>query len=81
MKGAVEIYLVQQDQEGNLLERRHQNLQLEFTPAQYAEILKSGILFHAAVTQKVGLKTFRVIATDRGSGTAGSLIIPLAEIK
>ena len=77
----MEIYLVQQDQEGNQLERRHQNLQLQFTPAQYAEILKSGILFHAAVKQKDGMKTFRVIAADRGSGTAGSLIIPASEIK
>jgi hypothetical protein len=81
MKGAVEIYLVQQDQEGNQLERRHQNLQLQFTPAQYAEILKSGILFHAVVKQKDGMRTFRVIAADRGSGTAGSLIIPASEIK
>ncbi len=80
-KGEVEIYLVQQDQAGNVLERRHENLQLQFTPAQYTEILKSGILFHAAVKQKDGLATFRIVAADRGSATAGSLIIPVSEIR
>jgi VWFA-related protein len=81
VKGAVEIYLVQQDEAGRQLERRRENLQLQLTPAQYAEYLKSGILFHAVVKQKDGLKTFRIVVADRGSSASGSLIIPLSEIK
>jgi len=81
MNGAVDVFLMEQDQAGRVLERRRESLEVRLTTAQYREYLKSGILFRSVVKLKDGLTTFRVIAADPGSGAMGSLIIPVSEIK
>jgi len=80
-RGAFEIYVLQQDAAGNTIERQSENMQLEMTGAQYEEYLKSGVFFRALIKSKDGLKTLRIIVTDRAHTTIGSLIIPLSEVK
>ncbi len=80
-KGAVQIYVVQQDAAGTPLERRSESLQLQLTRAEYAASLKSGVVFRTVLQPKEGIKTLRVVVMDRAHSTSGSLIIPISEIK
>jgi hypothetical protein len=80
-KGAVEVYLVQQDAAGKTLERGHQNMQLSLDRAHYEEYLRTGVFFRHVLHAKDGVKTLRVIAIDRAHSTVGSVIIPLSEVK
>ena len=80
-KGAVEIYVIQQNAAGSLLERRREALQLQLTREEYAASLKSGVVFRTVLHPKEGLKTLRVVVMDRAHSTTGSLIIPISELK
>jgi VWFA-related protein len=80
-KGAVEVYLVQQDAAGKTLERGHQNFQLVLDRVHYEEDLKTGVFFRHVLRPKDGVKTLRVIAIDPVHATVGSVIIPLSEVK
>jgi hypothetical protein len=80
-KGAVEIYLLQQDAVGNTIDRRRESMQLELTRAHYEEYLKSGVFFRNLLEPKDNVKTLRIVVMDRARATAGSLIIPLSQLK
>ena len=80
-KGAVEIYVIQQNAAGNQLERRREALQLQLTREEYAASLKSGVVFRTVLHPKEGLSTLRVVVMDRAHSTTGSLIIPISELK
>lgn len=80
-KGAVEIYLFQQDAVGNTIDRRLESLQLQLTRAQYEQCLKSGVFFRSLLKPGDRSKTLRIVVMDRARGTVGSLIIPLSQIK
>jgi len=80
-KGTVYIEVVQQDAAGNSLELRKQNIELQLSRAEYDSDLKTGILFRSVFSPKDGLKTLRVVVTDSSHASAGSLIIPVSEIK
>lgn len=80
-KGEVEIFFVQQDASGAMLDQRHENMHLQLTPQQYQAYLKTGVFFRTRIPQKEGWKTLRIVAADRASGAAGSLIVPASEIQ
>jgi VWFA-related protein len=80
-KGAVEIYIIQQNAAGNPLERRREALQLQLTREEFTASLKSGVVFRTVLHPKEGLTTLRVVVIDRAHSTTGSLIIPISEIK
>jgi VWFA-related protein len=79
--GAVDVYIVQHDKAGNVLDRTHRQITLRLTKAQYAAYQKSGVLFRARVEPKDGLATLRVLAGDPSDARVGSVIIPLASVQ
>ena len=80
-KGAVEIFLIQQDAMGNVLDRARSRLGVSLNAEQYAAYLKSGILFRQNVTLKSGAATLRILVGDPATANVGSLIIPMAQLK
>lgn len=42
-KGALDLYIVQQDQAGKILDKSHDRLNLRLTPDRYAAYLVSGV--------------------------------------
>jgi hypothetical protein len=79
--GAVEIFVIQQDALGFILDQSRRRLNLALNSEQYAAYLKSGILFKQDVVRKQGVATVRILAGDPAGANIGSLIIPLSRVK
>jgi VWFA-related protein len=79
--GAVAIFVVQQDAQGNVLDQSQHRLSLTLNSSQYAAYLKSGIVFRQDVPAKPGAATVRILVGDASSARVGSLIIGLSQVK
>ncbi|HTA69276.1 MAG TPA: VWA domain-containing protein [Bryobacteraceae bacterium] len=80
-KGAVEIFLIEQDALGNVLDQTHSRLNLVLNAEQYAAYLKSGVFFRQDIDPKEEAATLRILVGDPASTTIGSLIIPVSRVK
>jgi VWFA-related protein len=76
--GVVQVYVLQQDAAGAVLDRSEERLDLRLNDELYARYLKSGILFRETIMPRNGLATLRVLAA--AGSRAGSLIIPAAQL-
>jgi VWFA-related protein len=79
-KAAVEVYTVQQDRTGGLLEKKRRRVDLSATREQYLEYLKAGVVFGENVQPREGMAALRVIVGDPHSAATGTLIIPASRI-
>jgi VWFA-related protein len=80
-KGAVEIYIYQQDTAGRVLDKSRTKLNLQLTAENYVAYLKSGVFFRQTIAAKADLSRLRILAGDPITGAIGSLIIPASDIK
>jgi VWFA-related protein len=80
-KGAVSVYVIQQDGVGKVLSQWTKTYDLQFSEKQYAALLKSGMPFRQDVQPKTGVTTLRVLVEDPATAEIGSLIIPLSRLK
>jgi VWFA-related protein len=80
-KGAVSVYVIQQDGVGKVLSQWTKTYDLQLSEKQYAALLKSGMPFSQDVQPKAGLTTLRVLVEDPATTEIGSLIIPLSQVK
>jgi VWFA-related protein len=79
--GSVQIFFVQQDSLGNVLDQSRSRLSLSLNAEQYAAYIRSGVFFRQEVEPKVGAATLRILVGDPVSATVGSLIIPVSKVK
>ena len=79
-KGAVIVYVFEQDQTGKVVYQWDRGYNFQMTDAQYAALLKSGILFHQFLHPKAGVTKLRVLVEDPATTYLGSLIIPLSRV-
>lgn len=79
-KGAVIVYVFEQDQTGKVIYQWNKGYNFQMTDAQYAALLKSGMLFHQYLHPKAGVTTLRVLVEDPSTNQLGSLIIPLSQV-
>jgi VWFA-related protein len=80
-KGAVSVYVIQQDGLGKVLSQWTKTYDLQLSEKQYAALLKSGMPFSQDVQPKAGVTTLRVLVEDPATSDIGSLIIPLSRLK
>jgi len=80
-KGAAEIFLIEQDALGNVLDQTHSRLNLALSAEQYAAYLKSGVFFRQDIDPREDAVTLRILVGDPASATVGSLIIPVSRVK
>ena len=80
-KGAVSVYVIQQDGVGKVLSQWTKTYDLQLSEKQYAALLKSGMPFSQDVQPKAGVTTLRVLVEDPATSDIGSLIIPLSRLK
>jgi VWFA-related protein len=80
-KGAVEVYIIEQDQTGKVIFQSGKTFALQFPEKEYAALLKSGILFHEFVQTQASATTMRIMVEDPATSDVGSVIIPLADVK
>ena len=79
-KGAVIVYVIEEDQTGKVIFQWDKGYNFQITDAQYAALLKSGMLFHQNLHPKAGVTTLRVVVQDPSTNDLGSLIIPLSQV-
>ncbi len=77
-KGAVSIFVIEQDQTGKVLRESNNAIDLELTEQQYESFLKSGVHFTKHLQPKAGVKTLRILVEDPATAEVGSVIIPLS---
>jgi len=80
-RGAVHVYLIEQDGVGKVLRQWDKTYSLQLTEKQYSALLKSGMPFSQDVQPKAGVTTLRVLIEDPATAEVGSLIIPLSQVK
>jgi VWFA-related protein len=80
-KGAVSVYVLQQDAAGKVLSQWTKTYDLQLSDKQYAALLKSGMPFSQVVQPKAGLTTLRILVEDPATSEIGSLIIPMSQVK
>jgi VWFA-related protein len=80
-KGAVSVYVIQQDATGKALGQWTKTYDLQLSEKQYAALLKSGMSFTQDVQPKAGATTLRVLVQNPITAEVGSLIIPLSQVK
>ena len=80
-KGAVSVYVIQQDGVGKVLGQWSKTYDLQLSEKQYAALLKSGMPFSQDVQPKAGVITLRILVEDTATANVGSLIIPLSRVK
>ncbi|HUJ31005.1 MAG TPA: VWA domain-containing protein [Candidatus Acidoferrum sp.] len=80
-KGAVKVYILEQDEGGKVLLQSGKTFALQFPENQYDALLKSGILLHELVQAEAKATTLRILVEDPATTEVGSLIIPLSEVK
>jgi VWFA-related protein len=79
-KGAVTVYVVQQDAVGKVLGQWTKTYDLQLTEKQYAALLNSGMPFTQNLQTKPTATTLRVLVQDPATSEIGTLIIPLSHI-
>ncbi len=80
-KGAVEVYIIEQNQTGKVLFKSSKTFSLHVPEREYDALLKSGMLFHEYVQLKADTATLRILVEDPATAEVGSLIIPLSQVK
>lgn len=79
-RGAIEVYIIEQDAAGNVLHQTSNRMRLNLSEQQYQSYLQSGIRFREYVEPKPGTVVLRVLVQDPGTSEVGSVIIPLARV-
>jgi VWFA-related protein len=79
--GTLNIYTIEQDAAGNVLEQVNQRLNLKLDEQQYRQYLQSGVLFRGIVALKLEATVLRVLVQDVGTAEVGCVIVPLDSMK
>jgi hypothetical protein len=79
-KGSLDVYTLEQDAAGNVLQQTNNRLNLKLTEHQYLTYLQSGIFFRKSVQPSKSTAVLRVLVQFDGSPEVGSVIIPLANL-
>jgi VWFA-related protein len=79
--GTVDLYFIEQDAAGNVLQQSSTHLHLKLTDQEYRSYLQSGIFFHQQLRPKPGSSVVRVLVQDPATSEVGSVIIPLARLE
>ncbi len=76
-QGALDMAFVQRDAGGNILVGDKQHLGINFEQKQYEFLCKAGMVLQRQVNVLPGSDEIRIIVRDLGSGSVGSVTIPV----
>ena len=80
-RGAIDLYVIEQDTAGKVQWQNIHRLNLQLTDAQYRDYLQSGISFRESVASREDMAILRVVVEDPSTAVTGSLIISKNQIK
>jgi VWFA-related protein len=76
-KGALDMVFVQRDASGNILAADKQHFEVNFDQKQYEFLCKAGMILQRNVTALPQSDEIRVVVRDLGSGSVGSVNVPV----
>ncbi len=76
-QGALDMAFIQRDAGGNILVGDKQHLGINFEQKQYEFLCKAGMVLQRQVNVLPGSDEIRIIVRDLGSGSVGSVTIPV----
>ncbi len=76
-RGALDMVFVQRDVSGNLLAGDKQHVDINFEQKQYEYLCKAGMILQRHISILPGSDEIRVVVRDLGSGSVGSVTIPV----
>lgn len=76
-KGALDMAFVQRDASGSILAGDKQHFEINFEQKQYEFLCKAGMILQRNVTVSPQSDVIRVVVRDLGSGSIGSVTIPV----
>jgi VWFA-related protein len=79
--GMIDVYAIQQDMAGKVLQQGNNRLRLKLTEQQYQTYLQSGIKFREVIQPNPQAAMLRIVVQDPGTSQVGSVIIPLSRVK
>jgi ribosomal protein S16 len=80
-QGTIDVTTAQRDMKGRVFSPKTQSAAVNINRESYEYYLQSGIPYSTSVKILAGAQEFRIVVVDRSTGTLGSVIIPLAEIR
>ena len=78
--GMIDVYAIQQDITGKVLQQVNDRLRLKLTEQQYRTYLQSGIRFREIIQPNPQTVMLRVLVQDPTNSEVGSVIIPLSRV-
>jgi len=75
--GALDIFLVEQDDEGLHAKVTGQTVGLRLQPATYQKVMHDGLTFDQRVETKLNGGSLRVVVVDEKSGKMGTITVPV----
>ena len=79
-EGGLDLLFLQKDYSGKFLAAEKQHLNLKFTEGGYERVTKSGLLVRRQLAIDSAAAEIRILVRDAGSGSLGSVTIPVKQV-
>jgi hypothetical protein len=76
-KGGADLMFVQKDEKGAVVAAEKRHVDMDFTDAQYPEMVAKGAIFERHLTLVPDATHVRMLVRDAGSGRIGTVTVPL----
>ncbi len=77
IQGGVDLVFLQKDSSGKFLSAEKQHFEVNFNRKEYESLAKSGLILQRRLALNPGSTEIRVVVRDAGSGTLGSVTLPI----
>jgi VWFA-related protein len=78
--GALDLVFLQKDATGKILAAEKQHVDVKFSQQEYESLSKTGLVLQRRLTIDPSSTEIRVLTRDEGSGSVGSVTVPLSQV-
>jgi len=79
--GKVDLIFVQKDEQGRPMTGITDSVDLNLPRESYLKILKTGLIYQRSFPRNAKAESLRIAVRDAGSGSAGSVTVPLSQLE
>jgi VWFA-related protein len=78
--GGLDLVFLQKDANGKILAAEKQHVDVKFSQQEYESLSKTGLVLQRRLTIDPSSTEIRVLTRDEGSGSVGSVTVPLSQV-
>jgi VWFA-related protein len=78
--GGLDLVFLQKDANGKILAAEKQHVDVKFSQQEYESLSKTGLVLQRRLTIDTSSTEIRVLTRDEGSGSVGSVTVPLSQV-